>query len=80
MWAAENSTAVLEGLVGGWAGTPHGGKIVQDQGLHWQRQQLPEQTEEVTGADGEGFYSEEVSHLAWELSIHEGSSPAGFSG
>ena len=77
---AENSTAVLEGLVGGWAGTPHGGKIVQDQGLHWQRQQLPEQTEEVTGADGEGFYSEEVSHLAWELSIHEGSSPAGFSG
>jgi hypothetical protein len=77
---AENSTAVLEGLAGGWRGTPNGGRIVQDQGLHWQRTQLPEQTEEVTESDGEGFFSEEVSHLAWELSIHEGSSSAGFSG
>ncbi len=77
---AENSTAVLEGLAGGWAGTPHGGKIVQDQGLHWERRQLPEQTEEVTVFDGEAYEAEEVSHLAWELSIHEGSSAAGFSG
>jgi len=77
---AENSTDVLEGLVGGWAGTPNGGKIVQDQGLHWQRRQLPEQTEEVTVFDGEAFEAEEASHLAWELSIHEGSSSAGFSG
>lgn len=77
---AENSTAVLEGLVGGWAGTPNGGKIVQDQGLRWERRQLPEQTEEVTVFDGEAYEAEEVSHLAWELSIHEGSSTAGFSG
>jgi hypothetical protein len=77
---AENSTAVLEGLVGAWRGTPDSGKIVQDQGLRWERQQLPEQTEEVTVFDGEAFEAEEVSHLAWELSIHEGSSPAGFSG
>lgn len=77
---AENSTGVLEGLVGGWAGTPNGGKVVQDQGLHWERRPLPEQTEEVTVFDGEAFEAEEVSHLAWELSVHEGSSPAGFSG
>jgi hypothetical protein len=77
---AENSTDVLEGMVGGWSGTPHGGKIVQDQGLHWERQPLPDQTEEVTVFDGEAFEAEEVSHLAWELSVHEGSSPAGFSG
>lgn len=77
---AENSTDVLEGLVGAWRGTPNGGKIVQDQGLRWERQRLPDQTEEVTVFDGEAFEAEEVSHLAWELSIHEGSSPAGFSG
>jgi hypothetical protein len=77
---AENSTDVLKGMVGGWFGTPSGGKIVQDQGLHWERRPLPEQTEEITVFDGEAFEAEEVSHLAWELSVHEGSSPAGFSG
>jgi hypothetical protein len=77
---AENSTGVLEGLVGAWSGTPNAGKIVQDQGLRWERQRLPEQVEEVTVFDGEAFEAEEVSHLAWELSIHEGSSAAGFSG
>jgi hypothetical protein len=77
---AENSTAVLEGLVGAWEGTPNPGKIVQDQGLHWDRQRLPDQVEEITVFDGEAYEAEEVSHLAWELSIHEGSSAAGFSG
>jgi hypothetical protein len=77
---AENSTDVLEGLVGAWAGTPNAGKIVQDQGLHWERQRLPDQIEEVTVFDGEAFEAEEKSHLAWELSIHEGSSAASFSG
>jgi hypothetical protein len=77
---AENSTKVLEGFVGAWRGTPNAGKIVQDQGLHWGRQRLPDQTEEITVFDGEAFEAEEVSHVAWELSIHEGSSPAGFSG
>src|SRR5262249_46327718 len=73
---SQNSTDVLEALVGGWRGTPNGGKIVQDQGLHWQRRALPEQTEEVSHFTGEAFLEEEVSHLAWELSVHEGSSPA----
>jgi hypothetical protein len=77
---AQNSTVVLEALVGGWMGTPNAGKIVQDQGLHWDRARLPEQVEEITVFDGEAFEGEEVSHVAWELSIHEGSSPAGFSG
>ncbi len=77
---AQNSTEVLEGLVGFWRGTPNAGKVVQDQGLHWQRRPLPEQVEEVTVFDGEAYEAEEVSHLAWELSIHEGSSPSGFSG
>jgi hypothetical protein len=77
---AQNSTVVLEGLVGAWRGTPNKGKIVQDQGLRWQRQQLPDQVEEITVFDGEAYEAEEVSHKAWELSIHEGSSPAGFSG
>jgi hypothetical protein len=77
---AQNSTEVLEGLVGAWAGTPNAGRVVQDQGLSWDRQRLPDQTEEITVFDGEAFEGEEVSHVAWELSIHEGSSPAGFSG
>ena len=77
---AENSSHVLEGLVGAWRGTPNAGKIVQDQGLRWERQRLPDQVEEITVFDGEAFEAEEVSHLAWELSIHEGSSAAGFSG
>lgn len=77
---AENSTAVLEALAGAWRGTPHGGRIVQDQGLHWERRALPDQTETVVLPDGEGYEEEEFTHLAWELSVHEGSSPAGFSG
>lgn len=77
---AQNSTEVLEGLVGAWRGTPNAGRVVQDQGLHWDRQRLPDQTEEITVFDGEAYEAEEVSHLAWELSIHEGSSAVGFSG
>jgi hypothetical protein len=77
---AENSTEVLEGLVGYWRGTPHAGKAVQDQGLHWERQRMPDRVEHETVFDGEGFEEEEFTYRAWELSIHEGSSPAGFSG
>jgi hypothetical protein len=69
---AENSSDVLRALVGGWASPPAGGKIVQDQGLHWDRQELPEYEEE-------GFFWN-PTFKAFELSVHEGSSPAGFSG
>jgi hypothetical protein len=79
VWA-EDSTKVLKGLVGGWWQPPVGGKIVQDQGLHWVRQELPEAEIEEEVFDGEFWGTETVSLRAWELSIHEGSSPAGFSG
>jgi hypothetical protein len=71
---AENSTDVLEALAGGWRGTPNGGKVVQDQGLHWSRQELPEVEEEHLW----GLYTTDTK--AFEVSIHEGSSAAGFSG
>lgn len=77
---AENSTEVLEGLVGYWRGTPHAGKVVQDQGLHWERTRTPDKVVHETVFDGEAFEEEEFTYKAWELSIHEGSSPAGFSG
>lgn len=79
VWA-ENSTKILKGLVGGWRQPPVGGKAVQDQGLHWSRQELPEVFEEWVEPDGEGFETVEVNRRAWELSVHEGSSPAGYSG
>lgn len=79
VWA-EDSTKVLKGLVGGWWEPPVGGKIVQDQGLHWVRQELPEAEIEEEFFAGEYWGTETVSLRAWELSIHEGSSPAGFSG
>jgi hypothetical protein len=79
IWA-EDSTKVLKGLVGGWWEPPVGGKIVQDQGLHWVRQELPEAEIEEEFFDGEAWGTETVSLRAWELSIHEGSSAAGFSG
>ena len=77
---AENSTDVLQGLVGGWREPSAGAKVVQDQGLHWTRAQLPDEHETWVEPDGEGFNEEEETRRAWELSIHEGSSPAGFSG
>jgi hypothetical protein len=69
---AENSTDVLEALAGGWRGV--GAKVVQDRGLHWSRQELPEVEEEHFW----GLYS--TSTKAFEVAVHEGSSPAGFSG
>jgi len=73
VWA-HNSTEVLKGLVGGWREPPVGGKVVQDQGLHWSRHELPEVEEEHLW----GLY--DTSTRAFELSVHEGSSPAGYSG
>jgi hypothetical protein len=77
---AENSTDVLQALVGGWREPPAGAKVVQDQGLHWTRKSLPPEHETWVEPDGEGFNEEEETRRAWELSIGEGSSPAGFSG
>ena len=77
---AENSTDVLQALVGGWREPAAGAKVVQDQGLHWTRAQLPDEHETWVEPDGEGFNEEEETRRAWELSIHEGSTPAGFSG
>jgi hypothetical protein len=71
---AENSTDVLGVLAGGWRGVPNGGKIVQDQGLHWSQQELPEVEEEHLW----GLYTTDTK--AFEVAIHEGSSAAGFSG
>jgi hypothetical protein len=79
VWA-EESTTILKALVGGWREPPAGGKVVQDQGLHWSRQELPEAEEEVEYFTYEGWGTETVDRRAWELSIHEGSSPAGYSG
>jgi hypothetical protein len=77
---AEESTKILKALVGGWREPPAGGKVVQDQGLHWSRQELPEAEEEVEYWTYEGYGSETISRRAWELSIHQGSSPSGYSG
>ncbi|MBS1842829.1 MAG: hypothetical protein JST53_00285 [Actinobacteria bacterium] len=71
---AHDSTEVLKGLVGGWRSPPVGGKVVQDQGLHWDRQELPEVEEEYL------WGAITTSTKVFELSIHEGSSPAGYSG
>jgi hypothetical protein len=77
---AEESTKILKALVGGWREPPAGGKVVQDQGLHWSRQELPEAEEEVEFETFEGPEPGTVSRRAWELSIHPGSSPGGYSG
>jgi hypothetical protein len=79
VWA-EESTQILKALVGGWREPPAGGKVVQDQGLHWSRQELPEAEEEVEYWTYEGYGTETISRRAWDLSIHPGSSPAGYSG
>ena len=79
---AENSTDVLEGLVGGWRGPADGGKSSRTRGCTGPAQQLPEarNLKKSNSSTAKGSNDEEVSHRAWELSIHEGSSPAGFSG
>ncbi len=59
IWA-HKSTEVMEALAGGWYGIPGGGKVVQDNGLH--------------------FEWREPAEEEWEVSVHEGSKPAGFSG
>ncbi|HVW46443.1 MAG TPA: hypothetical protein VHA76_05275 [Solirubrobacterales bacterium] len=71
---SEASTEILQDLVGGWREPPVGGKAIQDQGLHWVTQELPEVEEEHLW----GLYSTYTK--AFELSIHPGSSPAGYSG
>ena len=71
---AEDSTKFLTALVGGWRGIAGGGKVAQDQGLHWSRQELPEVEEEHLW----GAWTTDIK--AFELSIQEGSSPSGFSG
>jgi hypothetical protein len=71
---AEDTTDFLTALVGGWHGIANGGKVVQDQGLHWNRQELPE----VEEGHVWGLFTTDTK--AFELSIHEGSSPSGFSG
>jgi hypothetical protein len=76
IWGRE-STKIIEGLVGGWRTPPAGGKIVADQGLHWQWRELAERVEEIEEFNGEEI---ELHWKQWEVSIHEGSSPAGFSG
>ena len=73
VWS-HNSTEVLEGLVGGWWSPPVGGKVIQDQGLHWEREELPEVEEEHLW----GLY--DTSTKVFELSVHPGSSAAGYSG
>lgn len=79
VWA-HDSTEVLKALVGGWRDPPAGGKIVQDQGLHWTRQERAEVEEEEWWFVGEEAIQVPVKRRAWELSIQEGSSPAGYSG
>ncbi len=76
IWARE-STPILEALAGGWRQPPVGGKIVKDEGLHWAWQELPEREEEIETFDGEEFT---ITEKVWEVSVHEGSSSAGFSG
>jgi hypothetical protein len=71
---AETSTEILQALVGGWRNPPDGGKAIQDQGLHWVTKELPEVEEEHLW----GAY--DTYTKAFELSIHPGSSPAGYSG
>lgn len=71
---AEGTTNMLEALVGGWRGIANGGKVVQDQGLHWTRQELPEVQEKHLW----GAWTTDTK--AFELSIQEGSSSWGFSG
>lgn len=83
VWA-HDSTEVLKGLVGGWREPPAGGKVVQDQGLHWTRTEQPEVEEEewwyFPGEYGEEADLVPVMRKAFELSVGEGSSPAGYSG
>jgi hypothetical protein len=79
VWAHE-STSILEALAGGWREPPIGGKIVQDDGLHWRWQELPEIEESMTVYDFEQYEEIVTSTKSWEVSVHEGSSPVGFSG
>lgn len=71
---SEASTEILQDLVGGWREPPDGGKAIQDQGLHWVTEELPEVEEEHLW----GLY--DTYTKAFELSVHPGSSPAGYSG
>ncbi|MFN8215513.1 MAG: hypothetical protein U0R71_02850 [Solirubrobacterales bacterium] len=76
------STPILEALSGGWRDPPvpaaAPGRIVRDEGLHWSWRELPALAEER-----DVWPSEEVLVFdtnRWEISVHPGSSPAGFSG
>jgi len=66
LWA-HKSTEVLSALAGHWQGLPEpeGGKVVQDNGLHF---------------DWREWENEEEDEPEWEVSVGEGSKPAGFSG
>jgi hypothetical protein len=66
IWASK-STEVLLALAGYWHGIPEpeGGKVVQDDGLHF---------------DWREWENEEEDEPEWEVSVGEGSKPAGFSG
>lgn len=65
LWA-HKSTEVLSALAGYWQGLPEpeGGKVVQDNGLHFD------------WSEGES----EEDEPEWEVAVGEGSKPAGFSG
>lgn len=77
IWSHE-STKILEALAGGWRDPSVGAKMVQDNGLHWEWQRLEDVV--VHGEEFGGGEEFEYDEKAWELSVHEGSSAAGFSG